>query len=399
MERVASTVAHGLARRGHEVTVITTAHPDGPSTETDGDVQVEYLPGSTWRRYQRRWWDASYERLREAHTQRRYDVILSQSAGGLGYVGRAERELQLPSAVLLHGSARGELRTAWRNASSPRGLYRLGRLGWRLPPQVIRWRRTARAVGHWLAVSDEVASDNRREVGLPPDRTTVVPVGVDTDCFRPDPEARARVRAHLGIPSSAPVVVLVTRLEREKGVHLALAAARRLRAHHPELRLLIAGRGHHERRLRQRADDLGLGGTCSFLGLVDHDRLPAVLAAADVFLLASLCAEGRPLSVVEASAAGLPVVATESGGTRGLVEHGITGLLIRRRDRAAMVDALDRLLADEPGRRAMGLRGRQAVVARSSEGVMLDVIERVLTDVSARRSPVAPRPSADGLAS
>ena len=400
MERVAWALARGLAARGHEVTVVTTAHPDGRSEEIDQGVRIHYLAGSSWPRHQRRWWEASYRLLELQHEAVPYDAILSQSEGGRAYLARARRRLGLPSVVVLHGSAWGEVRTAGRGARTPRGFYRLARLGWRVPQHVAGWRRAAGSVDGWLAVSPGVAAANRRELGIEPGRMAVMPVGTDTGAFHPGArKERSAARLRLGLPSSAHVVAVVTRLEREKGVHVALAAAARLRRGDPELRLLIAGAGRHERRLRRTATRLGLDDVCQFLGLVDHDDLPAVLAAADVFVLPSLCAEGRPSAVVEAMAAGLPVVATRSAGTIGLVVDGVTGRLVPRGDARALATAVEEILADGPRRWAMGQRAREEAVRGWQVAAMVDTVEAALIDAvgAACSSPGASAPPAKGV--
>jgi phosphatidylinositol alpha-1,6-mannosyltransferase len=385
MERVSWSLAHGLARRGHKVTVVTTAHPAGMLEERDSEVRVVYVRGSTWRRYETSWWEDSYTMLGDEHTAgATYDVILSQSAGGLGYLSRARNELDVASVVLFHGSAIGELRTAWRGARSLRGFYRLGRLGWRLPPQIRRWRKVAPAVTRWAAISHEVAEDNRRVLGIPR-AVEVVPPAVDVTRFRPDAATRASARRDLGMPPSAPLLVIVARLEREKGVDVALRAARMVRADHPEARVVVAGTGHDERRLRRLVQDMDMGGACTFLGLVAHDGIPAVLASGAVFVHSSLCAEGRPVSLVEAAAAGLPVVASDSPGAREVVVHGTTGVLVRRADVRGMAGAICGLLADDGRRSAMGAAAREAARGWGCDA-MVDTVDRLLGEAARSRA-------------
>ena len=379
MERLSWAVARGLAARGHVVTVVTTAHPDGRTEEIDQGVRIRYVAGSTWRRYQRRWWEASYRLLESEHEAVPYDAILSQAAGGRPYLVRARRRLGLPSVVVLHGSAWGEVRSAGRGARSPGGVYRLARVGWRLPRHVAGWRRAASSVDGWLAMSPEVAAANRRELGIAPGRMAVMPVGTDTGAFHPGARReRSAARLRLGISAKAQVVAVVTRLERENGVQVVVKAARRLATTNPELRILIAGHGRHRRRLQRLAVRLGVGDVCQFLGLVEHDDMPAVLAAADVFVLPSLCAEGRPSAVVEAMAAGLPVVATRSAATTGLVTDGVTGRLVRRGDVAALATAVAEVLDDGPRRWAMGQRAREEAVRGWQVDAMVDSVEAAL---------------------
>jgi glycosyltransferase involved in cell wall biosynthesis len=383
MERHADTLAHGLAARGHHVTVVTTAHPEGLLEERNGGVDTLYTPNTTWRRYQGQWWGASYGALHGRHAAQRYDAILSQSAGGLGYLAAARSELGLPGVVILHGSALGEIATAWRGARTPRGAYRLARLAWRLPRLLARWRRVAPVVARWIAVSPAVARENAREIGFPAERATVVPNGVDTARFSPNPTARVATRQRLGLPAEAPVLAVVTRLEREKGVQVALQGLERLRLRYPNTRLLVAGAGAYTPALHRRAQALGVRDATLFLGLVDHADLPAILAAADAFVLPSLCHEAFPVSLVEALATGLPVVASAVGGTSTAVSSGVTGWLVPPGDAAALAAALDSLLADADRRREMSAAARRAAAACFSAEAMIAATEAVLADVVA----------------
>ena len=378
MERQADTLARGLAARGHELTIVTTAHPDGVTEEDEWNLQTLYIPNTTWRRYQRRWWEASYAALREQHAIAPFDVILSHSAGGLGYLARAGQALGLPSVVILHGSSQGEVITAWRGARSPRGVYRLARLGWRLPTLLARWRRTAPSVSHWIAVSSSVARENGREMGFAPGRVTVIANGVDTARFRPNDEARASSRAELGLAADTPLLAVATRLEAEKGVQVALDALARLTPEFPDAHLLVAGAGSYATDLQAQARRLGLAERVRFLGLVPHAALPDVLAAADIALFPSLCHEAFPLSVVEALAVGLPVVASAVGGVPMAVREGATGSLVPPGDVAALADALRPLLADPARRRALGALARQSAEQQFSVQAMVERTEGVL---------------------
>ena len=378
MERQHDSLTSALAGLGHDVQVVTTAHPLGIHADSEAGVRTAYIPATTWRRYQSQWWAESYATLKRLHAAAPFDIILSQSAGGLGYLAQARRELGLPSVVILHGSSQGEVTTAWRGARSPRGVYRLLRLGWRLPRLLWLWRRAAPSVSRWIAVSPSVARENSREIGFPLDRATIVPNGVDTALFRPDPAARARTRERLGLRDAAPVLVVATRLEAEKGVQVALDALTRLRLAFPDLRLLIAGGGQYEGALRARAR--ASGESVTFLGRLPHAELPDILAAADVFIMPSLCHEAFPMSIVEALAAGLPVVASRVGGVPAAITDEVTGRLVPPGDAARMAEAVETLLADPPRRRAMAHLARQAAEARFSLEAMARGTERVLMD-------------------
>lgn len=399
MERQSDTLARGLVDLGHAVTVVTTAHPGGERVEMVDGVEILYVPGSTWRRYQSSWWRNSYRLLAQRHIYTPYDLILSQSAGGLGYLAPAWRDLALPSVVIFHGSSRGEIITAWRGARSPRGIYRLMRLGWRLPRLLTLWRRAAPSVSHWIAPSASVGNENRREIGFPAERLTVIPNGVDIDTFRPDPARRAAARARLDLPDAAPVVVAATRLEAEKGIQVALAALAQARVAAPDARLVVAGDGGYAESLRRRAADLGLGDAVSFLGFVPHAELPDILAAGDVFVMPSLCHEAFPVSILEALSVGLPVVASRVGGVPAAITPGATGYLVTPGDASALAAALLSLLAAPGRRRAMGALGRRTAEARYSRAATTQAVEDVVRAVVARdvAGQATPRQSSAGV--
>jgi glycosyltransferase involved in cell wall biosynthesis len=378
MERHLDTVARGLARLGHDVTVVTTAHPDGTIEASVDGVQTLYLPGSTWRRYQRGWWRNSWDVLQRSHARAPYAAILSESAGALGYVDDARRRLGLSTVVVLQGSARSELVTAWRGARTPRGVYRLGRGLWRVPVMTARWRRAAGAVSRFLAVSPEVERSFAREARVDPARMAVVPNGLDTDRFRPDPQARERITARLGLRAEVPLLVTASRLEFEKGIHVALGAAARLRERHRDVHLVVSGRGRHEHTLRQRASALGLDGAVTFTGLLDHGDLADLLAASDVCMLPSLRPEGLPLVAVEAQACGVPVVASHVDGTDAAVADGVTGFLVPRGSPDDLARALETLLDDSGRREQMGRAARARAVERFDQAAMVRATESAL---------------------
>jgi len=202
-------------------------------------------------------------------------------------------------------------------------------------------------------------------------RAVAVGNGRSAAVFRPDPAARARIRAELGTPPDRVVVVAVSRLVRPKG-YLELAAAMLAV---PDAELWVVG----ERLDSDRGEDIaalldaaGLGSRLRRLGY--RNDVAAVLAAADIFALPSYY-EGLPMSVIEAMLTGLPVVASDLPGTREQVLPGVTGLLVPPRDAESLAVALAALAGDHARRAALGEAGRQRALALFEE---TRVIERTL---------------------
>ena len=150
------------------------------------------------------------------------------------------------------------------------------------------------------------------------------------------------------------------RLRTRKAVAVLVEAFARLRERAPATRLRLAGDGEQRPALEDQARRLGLGESVRFEGAVPHDRMPELYAAADVFCLPSLY-EGFPLAILEAMAAGLPVVATRVAGNPEAVEDGVHGRLVAPEDPAGLAAALLELVEDEEGRREMGRRARRRV--------------------------------------
>ena len=224
------------------------------------------------------------------------------------------------------------------------------------------WGRRALALamewiaGRWtdvfLTVSRAEAGDARRLriAGAP----IAVGNGRDPARFRPDPAARAAIRAELRVPEDRLVVITVARLVRHKGFPELAAAMREV----PGAELWVVG----GRLLSDRGPDMaallrgaGLGARLRLLGM--RDDVPALLAAADVFVLASRF-EGLPMAVIEAMLSALPVVACDIRGPAEQVVDGETGLLVPPGDVPALASALRQLMADPELRTRMGAAGR-----------------------------------------
>lgn len=209
----------------------------------------------------------------------------------------------------------------------------------------------ARAADAFIAVS---RADERRMIelaGIPREKVRLVMNGI-----APLPPARGDVRAELGIPRDAEVVGTMAVLRREKAHEVLIEAAELLASEFPKLKVLIAGTGPEEDRLRAAVRDRNLQDRVLLLGF--RRDVADVLAVLDVAAFTS-DREGLPLAVIEAMAAGKPVVATHVGGIRDLVEDGVHGLLVPPRDPSALADAIARLLRAPRLRMELGQRGQE----------------------------------------
>jgi glycosyltransferase involved in cell wall biosynthesis len=204
--------------------------------------------------------------------------------------------------------------------------------------------------------------------GFPAHRVGVIHNGIDAGPV-PGWADRERARRALGLAPGALAIGTAARLDPVKDLETLVSAFALVHKRRREARLVIAGDGPERQAIRSRVTALGLDGTVIMAGYRPDVR--ALLPALDIYVNSSI-SEGVSLTILEAMAAELPVVATRVGGTPEVVTHETTGVLVRARDAASLSAGVLTLAAQPPLRREMGLAGRRAVEARFTMDRMLD---------------------------
>ena len=193
----------------------------------------------------------------------------------------------------------------------------------------------------------------------------------------------ARVHADRGrIKTGACQGICVARLDALKGINDLVRGVAECKTMRVGFDLSLVGDGPCRGELEGLVRSLDLSDEISFLGW--REDVPALLMHADMYVLASYT-EGMPLSILEAMAAGLPVVATAVGGVPELVQDGVTGLLVPPRDPQALAGAMSRLVKDPALRRRMGEAGRRRVEEHFSFDRMVQQYEDLYRELLARR--------------
>ena len=257
-------------------------------------------------------------------------------------------------------------------------------------------RRTARAIFGGAAVlmansawTRDLALTVLSELGLDGQgpRVRVVHLGTDPDHFRPGVETTA-LRERAEIPNGTRRwLVTVARIEDYKGFDTVIHALPAIAAREPDVGYLIAGRGPDRPRLEKLAQKLGVADRVRFVGAIPDRDLPALYNLGSVYVGASrrggrIDVEGFGISLVEASACGLPVVAGNSGGIPDAVREGETGFLFPAEDPAALADTVCRVLGDRELAQRLGQNGRRAAETYFNW-------DRVVRDLRAIESEVA----------
>ena len=351
-ERVALDLAIGQKARGHQVSVISLAPPP------DGAMADEFREhGIAVDRVEKRGGldPTLVPRLARALRKLGADVVHTHNPLPLIYGAPAAR---LVGAAAIHT----------KHGRNPAG--RANRL--------LR-RAAAQLASAFVAVSDTTHEQALAQHDAPRSRMHTIANGIRLDRYHPDPEARARTRAELGL-GDAWVVGTVGRLDAYKNQSLLVRAMAPLLAQ--GARLVIVGDGPTRADVEAAVKQLPDPSRVVMTGR--RMDVPQLMPAFDVFALSSQT-EGLPLVVPEAMAAGLPVVATAVGGLPTVIDEGETGLLVPVDD-AAYAAALRSLHDDRVRARRMGARAREVALARYDYGRMVDAYLALYQNAISKRS-------------
>ena len=337
-------LALSLRDRGHAV-----AFGCIPGDALDARARAARLPpepGLSLEQRARPWvWRRDVAAIRALVRTRDVDLVHTHLSHDHWLAAVALRGLSTPLVRMLHH------RRAARGGFAPRWLFR---------------RTTA-----ILAASEAIATA-ARDAGLARGPLVVIPGAVDAGRFTPEADPTA-VRQELGL-GPGPTVGCVARLVPGRGHDVLLEAAARLRGRWPTLRVLLVGRGEGRPALERRVAELGLDDVVVFAGYRSDD-LPATLTALSCFALLGGGSEESGRAVLEAMAAGRPIVAGRFGAMPESVIDGETGWLVPP-DPEAVAGRLAAVLADPALARRMGEAGRRRVLACHTPGRRAAAVER-----------------------
>jgi glycosyltransferase involved in cell wall biosynthesis len=277
-------------------------------------------------------------------------------------------------------------------AGAPVVIASIRDMGACLTPAQRRVQKFVAGLADCILVNADAIRQRLIAHGYPGGKMSVIRNGIDLSRYVPG-KSGTGLRREFGLPSRAPLVVMLSRLNPQKGVDDFLNAAARVREQFPRARFLVVGEKFiqqdgvrqrdvaYRQELARRAAGLGLGGRIAFTGF--RSDVPAVLSEAAVSVLPSL-SEGLSNTLLESMAAGVPVVATRVGGNPEVIEDGVSGILVSPRDPAALAQAVCAILQDRDLARRLACSARQRVVehfalkrmARETEDLYVELLER-----------------------
>jgi glycosyltransferase involved in cell wall biosynthesis len=345
-ERMVVHIARGLDRRRFDVAIVSLWRRLGSPLEQmldESDVEVIYLGkdrGFDWRMYPRLHRILSGQRPDVVHT---HLAVLRYALPFWKWFKRTSRWVHTVNNIAeceVEPKARWIQRRAFDSGVLP------------------------------IAVSREVADSMRRLYGI--EQCQVIWNCIPTGVYGAPVTSRSEWRAREGFADDDLLIVCVARLDAQKNHALLLDAFAQRPARYHKAHLVLVGDGPLRPDLEQRAQRLGVANQIHFLGV--RSDIPDVLAAMDVFVLSSDY-EGSPLCVVEAMAAGLPVVSTRAGGVPELVEDGREGMLVQPGDVNGLSAAMTFLAEHPDARRSMGMAGSRKARDTFDVSVMIGAYE------------------------
>lgn len=359
-----SYLSAGLAERGYETTLVagSLARGEGSMAYVAERRGVEVVQLDALSREISLLRDAlSVFRLAALIREQRPQILHTHTAKA-GAVGRV--------AALLAGDARPRIVVHTFHGHVLRGYFGP------LKSRVFRLleRLLARTTTRLVAVSPQVRDDLVALGVAPKEKFEVVRLGIELDERLGGEATRDETRALLGIAPERFVVGWVGRMTGVKRTDDVLESLRDLRERGVDAVLLLVGDGPDRDHVEERASRLGIVRHCFFLGY--QEDVAGWYQAFDAMILPS-ANEGTPVVVIEALAAGRPVVATRVGGVPDVLHDGVDGFLVDPGDTGAIADALERLARDPALRAEMGAAGRSSVPPRYAVERLVDDVDRL----------------------
>lgn len=334
-----------------EVVCLKEPGPLGDSIRDEFPVHAHMLSSK---------WDLRVlPRLAHLFHRREVDVVVTVGAGDKMFWGR----------LAAHAAGVPVIASALHSTGWPDGVGRLN-------------RRLTRITDRFIAVANshgEFLCDFER---FPKQKVCVIRNGIDCERFGPDALQRERLRRELGVEPSAQLIGIVAALRPEKNHSMLVRAAEKLRQEHPNAHWVVIGDGPEKAVIESLTRELNVQDRVHLLG-TRHDT-HKLLAGLDLFTLCSLN-EASPVSILEALACEVPVVATDVGSVSESVVDGETGILIPSEDVDAMSEAVGKLLRNPAQRKQMGNAGRRLVVEQGSLHSMVQGYQLMMTELYDQR--------------
>ena len=366
-QRQCMDLCEGFIAKGHQVTIVTTAHPDNIEVEEKDGHTAYYLNPSKPTKLSRAWFNESKKLVKQIHQDNPIDIIHSNEFAATGVMSWASK-LNIPIAVVCHGSLRTELLSFLSSADKrPRYWHWMILTPLHLFRRCLLWEFPMRKNAEKIIL---VSPTLERDFSLfAKNKVKVIENGIKL------PEKTAFVE------NDGELRLLCTgRADRQKGFQKAIMAVKEI--DDLDLHLDIVGTGPYLNDLKILADKLDVDEKVTFHGRVDDDELARIYAAADIYLIPTMRYEGLPLALLEAMSHGIPTISSEIGGNADVITHDFDGLFIKPGDMGELVSSIRKLGDDSKLRNSISIAARETTEKRFDKERMVKETLEILENMS-----------------
>ena len=282
-----------------------------------------------------------------------------------------------PDLLHVHSRRGADLFGGWASAKSHCPAVLTRRVDQR---ELKPWARFKyRPYAQLVAISGAVRAELCQHVGLPLERVKLIRSSVDTELFRPNAASRSLLQQRFDLPADVFVVGVVAQLISRKGHRSFLDLLPDVVARHPNVRVLLFGRGPLEQLIRQTVIQKQLGNYVKFCGF--QPEIEQLLPGLDL-LVHPAVTEGLGVAILEAMSAGVAVVASRVGGIVDVIDSGVDGITLQPGNASAWADSLEDLITDSGNRKKLAAAGRAKVMREFGIGAMTERYLEVYDNVS-----------------
>jgi len=365
-QRQCMDLCGGFIAKGHRVTIVTTAHPDGIEREEKDGYVVHYLNPSKPTKLSKNWFRQSKKLVKQIHEEYPIEIIHSNEFAATGIMSWADN-LDIPMAVVCHGSLRTELLSFLSSADKrPRYWHWMVLTPFHLLRRCLFWefpmRRNAAKI---ILVSPTL----KRDFSLfSKNKVKVIENGIKLPKKADFIENNGKLR-----------LLCTGRADRQKGFQKAIMAVHKIED--LDLHLDIVGTGPYLGDLKILASKLEVKDKVTFHGRVNDDELARIYAEADIYLIPTMRYEGLPLALLEAMSHGIPTISSKIGGNADVITHDFDGLFIKPGDMGELIESIRKLGTDSKLRNSISIAARETTEKRFDKERMiketLDILENM----------------------
>jgi glycosyltransferase involved in cell wall biosynthesis len=386
MEYHTLLLAKGLVKRGHEVTVVTTRHPDGLEYENIEGVKIHYLPKTSSGEYSESWWQESKIKFEELQKETPFDVIHSQSAGAFSIIKSGlNRQYGVPVVFTFHGFSYDDVKNILLSGQllvyPHRSINLLGKIvqgSWAFLTRDISILRQADAL---IAINYSMDKSLKELLPKSKNRVFLVYNGIDTEFFKPI--ADRSIRQVYQVKDDEVLLLTVSRLTKMKGIQNVIFALKNLQKKY-KIKLVIVGKGDYRGFLNKLVENLGLQSIVSFAGTVPDEKLVSYFNSCDIFINLALN-EFFPLTPMQAMACKKPTISSKIGDVSKVIDEGKDCLLVSPGDVKGLEKTLDLLLSRRDLMEQLSDNARAKVLSTFSIDIMVKKTVQVYEYVCDRR--------------